>query len=127
MLIVNAISKAWKMLFGIHWYLVALSVIVYFGIGAVWYSPLMFVEPWKKALGKKPNEVISPAAAMVVTFLAMIVLVCIEAYFITATGTNGWMRGGYLGLKLWLGFAAMTGLINNVYQSGNKTLFAIDQ
>ncbi len=115
------------MLFGIHWYLVALAVLVYFAVGAVWYSPLLFAEPWKKALGKKPGESVTPTAAMIVTLLAMVVLVCVEAYFITATGTNGLMRGGYLGLKLWLGFAAMTALINNVFQSGSKRLFAIDQ
>lgn len=68
------------------------------------------------------------ASAMAVTILAILVLVCIEAYLISATNAGGMeLRGAYLGLKLWLGFTATTALINNVFQNGSKKLFAIDQ
>lgn len=115
------------MLFGIHWYYVALAIVVYFALGALWYSPVMFARPWREALGRANEPAASPTVSMFVTVLAMIVLVSIEAYFMTATGTNGLLRGGYLGLKLWAGFSLMTALINNVFQNGSKRLFAIDQ
>jgi hypothetical protein len=116
------------MIFGIAWYWVLLAAVVYFGIGAAWYSPALFGKQWAKELGRKPGDMGANAGqAMVVTFLTMLVLVMTEAYFVHATGTQGMWRGFYLGVKLWLGFAATTALVNNSFQSSSKKLYAIDQ
>jgi hypothetical protein len=118
------------MLYGIAWYWVLLAVVVYFGAGAVWYSNALFAKAWAKELGKKVEDMKGQSmtvAPMVTTFLAMVVLVLVEAYFIQATSTHGAWRGAYLGLKLWLGFAFTTALVNHSFQQGSRKLFAIDQ
>lgn len=116
------------MLFGIAWYWVLLAAIVYFAIGAAWYSPALFAKQWAKELGRKVGDMGANATqAMVLTFLTMVVLVTVEAYFVHATGTQGMWRGAYLGLKLWLGFASTTALVNNSFQGSSRKLLAIDQ
>jgi len=115
------------MLFGTSIWWVLLAVIVYFGMGAIWYSPVMFMKMWQAEIKKKSADMNMAASAMVTTFLAMLVLVCIEAYFVQATGSNTLLRGAYLGLKLWIGFVATTALVNNVFQGSSKKLYAIDQ
>jgi hypothetical protein len=115
------------MVFGISFWWVLLAVVVYFGIGAIWYSPVLFAKQWQAEIKKKSSDMNMAASAMVTTFLAMVVLVAVEAYLVHATGTQGFLRGGYLGLKLWLGFVATTALVNNVFQGSSKKLFAIDQ
>lgn len=115
------------MVYGISIWWVILAIVVYFGIGAVWYSPVLFMKQWQAEIKKKSADMTMAAPAMITTFLAMIVLVLTEAYLVNATGTHGWMHGALLGTKIWLGFVATTALINNVFQNGSKTLFAIDQ
>jgi hypothetical protein len=115
------------MFYGTQWWQIALSVLVYFAIGALWYSPALFGKQWARELGKKAGEMGDPKNAMVVTFLAMVLLVLLEAYFVSATGTETPLRGALLGAKLWLGFVATTALINNVFQNGSRKLFVIDQ
>ena len=115
------------MLFGISFWWVLLAVVVYFGIGAVWYSPLMFMKQWQAEIKRKSADMNMAMSAMVITFLAMVVLVIVEAYLVHATGAKGWMRGAYLGLKIWVGFVATTALVNSTFQGGSKKLYAIDQ
>jgi sterol desaturase/sphingolipid hydroxylase (fatty acid hydroxylase superfamily) len=113
-------------LYGAQWWQVALAVLVYFGVGALWYSPVLFAHAWMRELNKKREDLGDPTTAMVVTLLGMILLVLVEAYFIRVTGTNGAYRGALLGAKLWLGFVATTALINSVFQGSSRKLYAID-
>src|SRR4051812_48408947 len=115
------------MVFGISFWWVLLSVVVYFGIGAVWYSPVMFSKMWMEEIKRKKSEMTMAATAMVATFLSMVVLVLVETYLVHATGTAGWLAGAHLGLLLWLGFTATTALVNSSFQGGSKKLYAIDQ
>ncbi|HUD11009.1 MAG TPA: DUF1761 domain-containing protein [Candidatus Saccharimonadia bacterium] len=114
------------MLFGISGWWLLLAVVVYFGVGALWYSPVMFMKMWQGEIKKKTGDMNMAASSMIITFLAMLVLVAVEAYIIQSTGTQGAFRGAYLGAKLWLGFVATTALINNVFQGTSKKLYAID-
>jgi hypothetical protein len=115
------------MWFGISLWWVLLAAVVYFAIGALWYSPVLFAKQWASELGKKMGDMGDAKTSMIVTFLAMLVLVLVEAYFISVTGTHGAMRGAYLGAKIWVGFIATTALVNNTFQGASKKLFAIDQ
>ena len=115
------------MVFGISCWWLILAIAVYFGVGAIWYSPQVLAKQWLKELGKSRADIESPGAAMIATLAAIVVLVTIEAYFVNATGTSTWLRGAYLGAKLWLGFALTTALINNAFQGASKKLLLIDQ
>ncbi len=115
------------MVFGISVWWIFLAVAAYFGVGALWYSKTLWAKQWLHELGKKPSELESPQTAMTVTLAAIVILVVIEAYFVQATGTSTWLRGAYLGAKLWLGFAVTTALINNAFQGASKKLLLIDQ
>jgi uncharacterized membrane protein len=115
------------MMFGISAWWVLLAVVVYFAAGALWYSPLLFSKLWQAEIKKKSGDVKMTATPMVITFLAMAVLVVFLTYMLHATGTTGVWRSAYLALKIWVGFVATTALVNNVFQSASKRLFAIDQ
>jgi hypothetical protein len=115
------------MIFGISGWWIILAVAAYFGVGALWYSNSLWARQWLHELGKQRDELESPQTAMVATLGAIVILVVIEAYFVQTTGTSSWLRGGYLGAKLWLGFALTTALINNAFQGASKKLLLIDQ
>src|SRR3954449_12654463 len=104
------------MFFNISWGWIILATVVYFGVGALWYSPVMFAKMWMEEIKLKKNEMTMAAPAMVTTALAELVLVLVAAYLVHATGTHGWLSGARLGLLLWLGFAATTALVNSTFQ-----------
>ena len=108
----------------IVWILVA--AMVYFAVGALWYSPPLFGKTWMKLVGRKKNAN-TPVAEMVLAFMAILLIVAVEAYIVQATNTPNAWRGAYLGAKLWLGFVATTALINNAFQGARKKLYLIDQ
>src|SRR5476651_548083 len=115
------------MFYGISFWWLVLATVVYFGIGAAWYSPLMFSKMWMEEIKMKKADMNMATSAMVKTFISMLVLVAVEAYLVHKTGTTGLLRGGYLGFKLWIGFVATTSLINSSFQGGSLKLYAIDQ
>ncbi len=107
---------------------VLLAAVVYFAIGAVWYSPVMFAKQWAAELGRKTGDMGANAqSAMVITFLCMVVLVFVDAYLVHRTGTFGFMRGAFLGAKIWLGFVATSALVNRSFQNSSIKLYVIDQ
>jgi hypothetical protein len=114
------------MLYGTSVWWVILAVVAYFGLGALWYSPFMFMKAWQAEIKRKSADMNMAPSSMAITFLAMIILVVVLAYLLQATGTQGAWRSAYLGAKLWLGFVATTALINNVFQGSSKKLYAID-
>lgn len=115
------------MVFSVSIWWVLLAAVVYFGVGAVWYSKMMFSKMWMSEVKTKGAEMSMAPQAMVTTFLAIALLVVVEAYMVQVTGVQGWEAGALLGLKLWLGFAATTALINNSFQKGSMRLYLIDQ
>jgi hypothetical protein len=115
------------MLFGISWGWIALAAVVYFIIGAAWYSPVLFSNHWLKELGKKRSELNMAASPMVMTFASLILLVIVEAYLVQAAGVFGFWSGLVFGALLWLGLVATTALINNLFQNASKKLYLIDQ
>ncbi len=106
---------------------VVLAAVVYFAVGWLWYSPVLFAKPWMRALGKHPTEVSMEVSSMVTTFVAILVLVLAEAYVLSLAVVVGSLNGAYLGAILALGFVTMTALINSVFQGHNRNLFLIDQ
>ena len=115
------------MVYGISLWWLLLATVVYFGIGALWYSPLLFAKQWKEEVKLKKADMSMAPSAMITTFICMLLLVGIEAYLVHATGTKGLVRGAYLGFKIWLGFVATTALVNSSFQGGSMRLYAIDQ
>lgn len=115
------------MIFDISFVWILVAAIVYFAVGALWYSPPLFGNAWLKLLGRKKKDMNMPMSAMVLTFLAILLIVMVEAYFVHVTKTPNAWRGAYLGAKLWLGFVATTALINNAFQGARKKLYLIDQ
>lgn len=68
-----------------NWPAVGLGTVLAFGLGMIWFSPMMFGKAWSEGSHNiKPPES-APMAAMVITFLATLVL----AIVVGLTETTG--------------------------------------
>ena len=97
----------------VSWLGVIVGTAVYFILGAVWYSPVLFAKPWQAAIGwdesrqppqMNPMTYVVPALLYLVAAIAMAILAA-------ATETDTLTEGLVLGLLTGVGFALpMTGV-----------------
>ncbi len=76
-------------------------------LGALWYSPLLFVKAWLKSIGKTEKDMkegMSPAKAMTGMLLGALLSAYILAHFVAYTASVGALEGIQTGFWLWLGF-----------------------
>ena len=114
----------------INWLAVIVGTIIYFGLGAVWYSPMLFAKPWQRSIGWDPEQ--SPpeqrATTYVVPFFAYLVMAIAIAMIANAIGADDFGDGIVLGLVMGVGFAAMHSVVDATFDPNRPqpwTWFAI--
>jgi hypothetical protein len=114
----------------INWLAVMVGTLIWFALGALWYSPVLFARPWQRSLGWDPDQ--KPpqanAATYIVPLIAYLVMAIGMSLLAGATGSDTFGEGVVLGLVIGVGFAAMHSLVDatfapNLPQRG--TWFAI--
>ena len=101
-----------------------------FGLGAVWYSPLLFSKAWQKAVGLSDETL--QKANMAVVFGSSFVLIFLMDFGLAvilqghATRDISALSGMLYGLLIGLFFIATSYGINMIYQRKSFTLWAID-
>ncbi len=108
---------------------VSLATVLAFGLGALWYSPLLFARPWMTAHGysaEKMKQMQAGAApAYAVSFVCWFgmttVLALVAPHFGESVGIFL-----HMGLLFWLGFSATTGLTTNMFSAKPLRLWVID-
>jgi hypothetical protein len=95
----------------VNYLAVVLAAVVYFILGAVWYSPKVFGSMWMK---HNPSVVPSETnrTNMIVAFIGEAVIGLIMAYilavFIRISQADAVIKGIVVSLWIWLGFIATT-------------------
>lgn len=106
------------------------SGLVYFAIGGLWYSPMLFAKPWMAAMGISPDdEGMKKGAAKAMTgqFIVSMVTALILTIVVTQAGAQNAMWGAISGFWLWLGFSLTAGLTSVFFERKSLKLLAINQ
>jgi hypothetical protein len=93
------------------WAILAAAVAAY-ALGAVWYAPPVLGNAWLRALGKRKEELGSPARAMAIQFLLTLVTATVLALFVVRFGAITWAEGAAIGLVAGIGLVA-TGIASD--------------
>jgi hypothetical protein len=91
----------------INWLAVIVGAVIYFILGALWYSPVLFARPWQAAIGwdeSRPQPQMNPMTYVVPVLLYLVAGIA-TALLAAATGTDTLTEGITLGLLTGLGFA----------------------
>jgi hypothetical protein len=91
----------------INWLAVIVGTLIYFVLGALWYSPPLFARPWQAAIGwdeSRPEPQTNPMTYVVPLLLYLVAGVAM-AILAAATATDTLAEGITLGLLTGLGFA----------------------
>lgn len=107
----------------INYLAVLVSGVAYFMLGGLWYSPVLFANPWMKALGlteEKIKEQGSAAPAYIVSVIGSLVSAYFLANFVHLTGTDTLVAGLGMGFSVWLGFVVTTSAPPYFYEDRPK-------
>ena len=89
----------------LNWLAVVVATLVYFALGALWYSPALFGNTWGKAAGMDMENTQSPGPAIYLApLVTCFVSVLATGLLVVATGSDSVGNGICLGLVIGIGY-----------------------
>jgi RsiW-degrading membrane proteinase PrsW (M82 family) len=110
---------------GMNWLAVIVSGIVYFALGALWYSPILFAKPFTRYRGEIKPEDQGNAQDYLLTLIADLVAAFVLALFVKAVNAGSLMDGIRVGLVAGAGFAAAASIVYTIFSGPHKMLWVI--
>ena len=107
---------------------VLVSATVYWILGALWYSPVLFAKPWMKNLGKTREQLMegfSKLSFLWSFFWSFVASYGIARILVWANGTTV-IDGFLVGLLAAICFILSPMVINNLFERRPKSLLAIN-
>ena len=101
----------------LNWLAVLAGAVIYFVLGALWYSPMLFARPWQRSIGWDPERTppqMSPAT-YVAPLLAYIVMAIAVGMLAKATGSDDVTDGLILGLVVGVGLSLAHTLVDATF------------
>jgi hypothetical protein len=116
----------------INYLAILVSAIIMFGLGALWYSSVMFAKPWLASLGKTEKQLQEDARQRSMplkfglSFVAYFAMAFVMSHIIDYAAAKTLSDGLRTGFWLWLGLVATTGLVLSLFESRSLRLYLID-
>ena len=123
----------------INYFAVLVSAIIFFIIGGLWYSPVLFANPWIKAMGfsdeklKEMKENGPGAKPFIISFIGGLIMAFVTAHIVdfmkvvfSDSGMSNLAIGLTTGFWLWLGYIATYSLNTISYESKSWTFYFIN-
>ncbi len=115
----------------LNWLAVIVGALIYFALGALWYTPGFLGRRWQRSIGWDPEQTppemkIATYAVPLVAYIVMAIAVGLVA---AATGTDTLGEGIILGLVLGVGLSLMHTLVDATFDPNKPepwTWFAIN-
>lgn len=108
----------------VNWLAVVIATVVHQVLGFLWYGPL-FGRQWTEAMGKPPEEMGNPRAAITVSMVCAVVMAAAMGLLLTLPPIVNTVVGVVVGLVAGLGFVAATAVTGNAFEGGSRKVLVI--
>lgn len=106
-----------ELLLSLNWIAIIAATIIYFVLGGLWYSPLLFANAWMKQINKTVDDFDKPNPTIYLfSFILQFIAVISLGLFITAMAIDTALNGAIIG------FGAGAGILYTL--SGTTGLFS---
>jgi uncharacterized SAM-binding protein YcdF (DUF218 family) len=102
-------------------------------VGFLWYSPLLFANPWMKLMGYDPNDKAKIAAmqksagpSYAMSLIASLLSAAVLDKIILISTVHSPLHGIKVALAVWLGFVTTVQLTNALFSRQPARLYAIN-
>ena len=109
-----------------NWVAIIIAVVVNMALGALWFSPLLFVKPWMAMRVDKtpPSGTASPMLYAITAVGALVSAITLD-WIIGLAGARTLLGGAIIGLYAGLGFVAPAILSDNLFNERPFKLYLI--
>jgi hypothetical protein len=107
---------------------VAVSALVYWLLGAVWYG-FLFSKPWMalEHMTDAQAKSMNPVLPYIITFALNLLIALVLAQICAWRNANTAARGAAIGILLWIGFIGPVTFTSYMYEMRPMQLFAINE
>jgi hypothetical protein len=110
----------------LNWAAIVVAALVPMVLGALWYSPALFAEPWLRAVGRTKEELTGAWLGYVFSAVAALLMSYTLARIVRWAEVDDLWNGALVGLLVWLGLVA-TVLAATTYFGGRpRALWVIN-
>ncbi|HLW74933.1 MAG TPA: DUF1761 domain-containing protein [Gammaproteobacteria bacterium] len=106
------------------------AAVVAFGLGWLWYSPILFGKQWVAWNGYTPEKIQVMQKGMLkaygISFACFLVMSMLLAVLMRICHISAVVAGAKLGFLCWLAFVATTGLTASVYSDRSLKAWSLD-
>ncbi len=111
----------------INWLALLAAVVAKQALGALWFSPVLFVRPWCLLTGIGPAQMKDGfAKALILDIVGGVVMAFVLALAVRYAGAHGPVQGAVVGFVSWLGFVAVATLPMVTFEKRPFALYAIN-
>ena len=118
---------------GVNLWAVLASAIATMVVGFLWYSPVLFANPWMKLMGYDPNDKAkiaemqkSAGPSYFMSLIASILAAFVLGKLIAVAGFSTAVDGLKIGLVVWLGFVTTVQFTNALFRRQPFKLYMIN-
>lgn len=110
----------------IHFYAILVAVLAKMAIGALWYSPALFLKTWLTVSGITEQQMKEGMPkALVVEFVGSLLMAFVLAHAVRYAGATTAAQGMAVGFFNWLGFVAVVTIGGVTYEQKPFKLFLL--
>jgi hypothetical protein len=110
----------------LNWIGVIVATVVYFALGAAWYT-LLFGKAWMRAMDKTQEELgAGPGAGYALAFALELIAVIVLAVIARSIGITGVVEGALMGAAVGIGIYAALAGTEYLFSGRNATLYMIN-
>ena len=118
---------------GVNLWAVLVAAVATMPLGFLWYSPMLFANPWMKLMGYDPNDKAkiaemqkSAGRSYALAFVASGLSAAVLGKIIAIASVHSVLYGMKFGFAMWLGFVTTVQLTNAVFSRQPWKLYAIN-
>ena len=118
---------------GVNLWAVLVSALATMVVGFLWYSPVLFANPWMVLMGYDPNDKAkiaemqkSAGPSYFMSLIASILAAFVLGKLIAVAGADSAVEGLKIGLVVWLGFVTTVQFTNALFSRQKNKLYMIN-
>jgi len=118
---------------GVNLWAVLVCALADMVLGFLWYSPVLFANPWMKLMGYDPNDKAkiaemqqSAGPSYAMSFVASLLAAAVLGKIITISTVTTALDGMKIGVAIWLGFVTTVQLTGALFSRQPAKLYAIN-
>ncbi len=114
----------------LNWWAILAAAMVYFAIGAFWFSPSLFGRRWARSIGMDMDKMKRPkpsvmARTYAIAFITSFIMIFVLSIFIHVFNTASIGDAMQIGLLMWLGFVVTDKMTGVLFEGRNAKYFMI--